>query len=92
MRTYFEMIHEMGIDELSEFLSGSKGWGCLMCSEYRKIPDGADLVDVLDAMREPCDNRCAEHCKEWLLRRVESEARPEWQSRMLQTFGGDANV
>lgn len=58
----YERIKNMSVEEMAEMLS--EIWDCNECTEHERLSDNPLLKN------ENCDNKCFEHCKEWL----ESEA------------------
>ena len=60
--TSFECVKAMSVEKMAEMLS--EIWDCNECTEHQRLSDNPLLKN------EPCDNKCFEHCKEWL----ESEA------------------
>lgn len=53
-----DRIRAMSDEELAEWLADI--WDCNLCSEHERL-DGEPLL-----RNEQCDQRCEEHCLEWL--------------------------
>lgn len=63
-RTQYDDIVRMGTEELAKFLADKVGWDCNNCSEHHRLSDNPML------RFEPCDEKCASHCLEWLNKEV----------------------
>ena len=62
--TKADRIRAMSDEELAEHLHDI-GWDCHLCSEHRRL-DNEPLL-----RGEKCDEKCVEHCLEWLRQTVE---------------------
>ena len=60
--TNYNRIQQMSIDEMAEWLSDI--FDCDNCTEHERLSDNLLLKD------EQCDQKCVEHCKEWLMSEV----------------------
>ena len=60
-----DCIRAMSDEELAEWFSDF--WDCNDCSEHERLSD----VPLL--REEPCDQKCKEHCLEWLKQPAEGE-------------------
>lgn len=58
-QTNADRIRAMSDEELAEWLADD-GWDCHNCSEHERLSDNPLLRD------ERCDEKCAEHCLDWL--------------------------
>ena len=58
-QTKAERIRAMGDEELAKHLHDI-GWDCHLCAEHRRL-DNEPLL-----RGEKCDEKCVEHCLEWL--------------------------
>lgn len=61
----YERIKNMSVEKMAEKLS--EIWDCNDCTEHKRLSDNALLKS------ETCDNKCFEHCKEWLESEVEDK-------------------
>ena len=57
--TNADRIRSMSDEELAKHLADI-GWDCNLCAEHRRL-DNEPLL-----RGEKCDEKCAEHCLEWL--------------------------
>ena len=64
--TNADRIRSMSDDELAKHIVDI-GWDCHMCAEHRRL-DNEPLL-----RGEKCDEKCAEHCLEWLQQPAEGE-------------------
>ena len=60
--TNADRIRAMSDEELAEHIV-NVGWDCHFCAEHLRL-DNEPLMK-----EEKCDERCAEHCLEWLRQR-----------------------
>ena len=58
-QTNADRIRDMSDEELAKHLVDI-GWDCHLCEEHRRL-DNEPLMRL-----EKCDEKCAEHCLEWL--------------------------
>ena len=58
-QTNAERIRSMSDEELAKHLVDI-GWDCHLCAEHRRL-DNEPLLSG-----EKCDEKCAEHCLQWL--------------------------
>ena len=58
-QTNADRIRAMNDEELEEHLVDI-GWDCHLCAEHRRLDNEPFLRG------EKCDEKCAEHCLEWL--------------------------
>lgn len=58
-QTNADRIRAMSDEELAEWLADDS-WDCHNCSEHERLSDNPLLRD------ERCDEKCAEHCLDWL--------------------------
>lgn len=63
-KTNADRIRSMTDDELAKHLADI-GWDCHLCEEHRRL-DNEPLM-----RGEKCDEKCAEHCLEWLQKPAE---------------------
>ena len=61
-QTNADRIRAMSDEELAEHIV-NVGWDCHFCAEHLRL-DNEPLMK-----EEKCDERCAEHCLEWLRQR-----------------------
>ena len=61
-----DRIRSMSDEELEKHLVDI-GWDCHLCAEHRRL-DNEPLMRW-----EKCDEKCAEHCLEWLQQPTEGE-------------------
>ena len=64
--TNADRIRAMNYEELAKHLVDI-GWDCHLCAEHRRL-DNEPLM-----RGEKCDEKCAEHCLEWLQQPAEGE-------------------
>ena len=64
--TNAQKIRAMSDEELAKHLVDI-GWDCNLCAEHRRL-DNEPLLSG-----EKCDEKCAEHCLEWLQQPAEGE-------------------
>ena len=65
-QTNSDRIRAMSDEELAKHLYDI-GWDCHLCAEHRRL-DNAPLL-----RGEKCDEKCVEHCLEWLKQSAEEE-------------------
>jgi hypothetical protein len=63
--TNADRIRAMSDEELAEWLADT--WDCHDCSEHERLGDNPLLRE------EPCDQKCEQHCFEWLKQPAEGE-------------------
>lgn len=63
-KTNADIIRSMSEEELAKYLVDI-GWDCHLCAEHRRLDNEPFLRG------EKCDEKCAEHCLEWLRQTVE---------------------
>ena len=64
--TNADHIRAMSDEELAKHLVDI-GWDCHLCAEHRRL-DNEPLL-----RGEKCDEKCAEHCLEWIQQPAETE-------------------
>jgi hypothetical protein len=64
--TNADRIQAMSDEELAKHLHDI-GWDCHLCAEHRRLDNDPLLRG------EKCDEKCVEHCLEWLKRPAEVE-------------------
>ena len=64
--TNADRIRAMSDEDLAKHLVDI-GWDCHLCAEHRRL-DNEPLL-----RGEKCDEKCAEHCLEWLQQPTEGE-------------------
>ena len=64
--TNADRIRSMSDEELAKHLVDI-GWDCNLCAEHRRL-DNEPLL-----RGEKCDEKCAEHCLEWIQQPAEGE-------------------
>ena len=65
-QTNADRIRSMSNEELAKHLNDI-GWDCHLCAEHRRL-DNEPLL-----RGEKCDEKCVEHCLEWLKQPTEEE-------------------
>ena len=65
-QTNADRIRAMSDDELAKMLNDI-GWDCHFCTEHLRL-DNEPLM-----RGEKCDEKCSEHCLEWLQQPAEGE-------------------
>ena len=65
-QTNADRIRSMSDEELATHLYDI-GWDCCLCAEHRRLANEPLLRG------ENCDEKCVEHCLEWLKRPAEEE-------------------
>ena len=58
-KTNADTIRSMSEEELAKYLVDI-GWDCHLCAEHKRLDNEPFLRG------EKCDEKCAEHCLEWL--------------------------
>ena len=58
-KTNADTIRSMSEEELAKYLVDI-GWDCHLCADHRRLDNEPFLRG------EKCDEKCAEHCLEWL--------------------------
>jgi hypothetical protein len=66
LMTNAEKVRAMSDEELAEWFADF--WDCNDCSEHERLGDCPLLRE------EPCDQKCKEHCLEWLQQPAEEVA------------------
>ena len=66
-KTNADRIRAMSDEGLAEWLGTGEGWGCYQCKEHYKL-ENEPLFRF-----EKCDEKCVEHCLEWLKQPAEGE-------------------
>ena len=61
-----DRIRDMSDEELAQHLHDI-GWDCNLCTEHKRL-DNEPLL-----RGEKCDEKCVEHCLEWLKQPAEGE-------------------
>ena len=83
--TNADKIRTMTDEELAHALIHLDGFDTF-CTNYRECVEKIELgEDISESQCEACMLR-------WLREEYPTAPRPEWQLRMLRTFGGDANA
>lgn len=66
VETKYKRVKKMDAEQLAEWLV-KIGWDCNNCSECERLSDSPLSAD------ERCDEKCVEHCLNWLQQPVEAE-------------------